>query len=118
MEHNRKIPEWVFSCSADSRRSAERHPHYKLVVLQDSFCNGSFGSNPTRGAEKALTGFFYNAPRVGFEPTANRLTVDCSTAELPWNVLLTNVNRGNFNKIEVFCKIISVVQSEDEKILC
>ena len=23
------------------------------------------------------------APRVGFEPTTNRLTVDCSTAELP-----------------------------------
>ena len=25
------------------------------------------------------------APRVGFEPTANRLTADCSTTELPRN---------------------------------
>jgi hypothetical protein len=27
----------------------------------------------------------YLAPRVGFEPTTNRLTVDCSTTELPGN---------------------------------
>ena len=27
-----------------------------------------------------------SALRVGFEPTANRLTADCSTAELPENV--------------------------------
>ena len=26
------------------------------------------------------------APRVGFEPTTNRLTVDCSTTELPRNI--------------------------------
>ena len=25
------------------------------------------------------------APRAGFEPTTNRLTADCSTAELPRN---------------------------------
>ncbi len=27
------------------------------------------------------------APRVGFEPTTNRLTVDCSTTELPGNMV-------------------------------
>jgi hypothetical protein len=27
------------------------------------------------------------APRVGFEPTTNRLTADCSTTELPRNTL-------------------------------
>ena len=26
------------------------------------------------------------APRVGFEPTTDRLTVDCSTTELPRNI--------------------------------
>jgi hypothetical protein len=29
---------------------------------------------------------FLAAPRVGFEPTTNRLTVDRSTAELPRNI--------------------------------
>ena len=28
----------------------------------------------------------FSAPRVGIEPTTNRLTVDCSTAELPGNI--------------------------------
>ena len=27
--------------------------------------------------------FDYLAPRVGFEPTTDRLTADCSTTELP-----------------------------------
>ncbi|MEN9922097.1 MAG: hypothetical protein RL097_373, partial [Candidatus Parcubacteria bacterium] len=31
------------------------------------------------------------APRAGFEPATNRLTVDCSTAELPRKVLLVLV---------------------------
>ena len=26
------------------------------------------------------------APRVGFEPTTYRLTAECSTVELPWNI--------------------------------
>ena len=26
------------------------------------------------------------APRVGLEPTAYRLTAECSTVELPWNI--------------------------------
>ena len=26
------------------------------------------------------------APRVGLEPTAYRLTAECSTIELPWNI--------------------------------
>ena len=30
------------------------------------------------------------APRVGLEPTAYRLTAECSTIELPWNALLTH----------------------------
>jgi hypothetical protein len=28
------------------------------------------------------------APRVGLEPTAYRLTAECSTIELPWNAYL------------------------------
>ncbi len=28
----------------------------------------------------------YCAPRAGFEPATNRLTADCSTAELPRNI--------------------------------
>ena len=31
-------------------------------------------------------GFFYYAPRVGFEPTTYRLTADRSTIELPRNI--------------------------------
>jgi hypothetical protein len=31
---------------------------------------------------------YSNAPPAGFEPAANRLTVDCSTAELQGNVLV------------------------------
>ena len=27
------------------------------------------------------------APQVGFEPTTDRLTADCSTTELLWNVI-------------------------------
>ena len=30
------------------------------------------------------------APRVGFEPTAYRLTAECSTVELPWNIQTGN----------------------------
>ena len=33
------------------------------------------------------------APRVGLEPTAYRLTAECSTIELPWNNTSSNVNR-------------------------
>lgn len=33
-------------------------------------------------------GPFYFAPRAGFEPATNRLTVDRSTAELPRNALV------------------------------
>ena len=43
----------------------------------------------------AWQGFFY-APRVGFEPTTQRLTVACSAPELPRNVSLkgaTNIKR-------------------------
>ena len=28
------------------------------------------------------------APRVGLEPTAYRLTAECSTIELPWNIFI------------------------------
>ena len=28
------------------------------------------------------------APRVGLEPTAYRLTAECSTIELPWNAIM------------------------------
>ena len=38
---------------------------------------------------------FLTTPRVGFEPTTDRLTADCSTAELPrieafWSATFTN----------------------------
>ena len=36
-----------------------------------------------RHAECGVRSFVYLAPRVGFEPTTNRLTAGCSTAELP-----------------------------------
>ena len=32
------------------------------------------------------------APQVGFEPTTDRLTADCSTTELLWNYLLATIN--------------------------
>ena len=41
------------------------------------------------------------APQVGFEPTTDRLTADCSTTELLWNnitarfILLHNCNKVN-----------------------
>ena len=37
-------------------------------------------SYPPSHREKKL------APRVGLEPTAYRLTAECSTIELPWNI--------------------------------
>ena len=32
---------------------------------------------------KVLNNIYSVAPRVGFEPTTDRLTADCSTTELP-----------------------------------
>ncbi len=37
------------------------------------------------------------APGVGFEPTTDRLTVDCSTAELPRNSAYRLAVRGGYN---------------------
>ena len=34
------------------------------------------------------------APQVGFEPTADRLTADCSTTELLWNKFKNGTNRN------------------------
>ncbi len=34
------------------------------------------------------------APRVGFEPTTNRLTADCSTTELPRNTFVDLLAKG------------------------
>ena len=47
------------------------------------------GSFPPVGANKKNLPFgrFSLAPTVGFEPTTNRLTADCSTAELSRNNL-------------------------------
>ena len=41
------------------------------------------------------------APRDGFEPPARRLTVVCSTAELPGNILITH--QFVFNLIIIKC---------------
>ena len=38
-------------------------------------------------------GWGFQAPRAGFEPATNRLTVDRSTAELPRNAALTGARR-------------------------
>ncbi len=40
------------------------------------------------------------APGVGFEPTADRLTVDCSTAELPRNTTTPKftATQGTYNQ--------------------
>ena len=47
------------------------------IVAQRKIARQRAGSR--HGVEKAM------APGVGFEPTTDRLTVDCSTAELPRN---------------------------------
>ena len=43
-------------------------------------------------SEKPLS--FVMAPRLGFEPRTNGLTVHCSTAELPRNVRVQRIERG------------------------
>ncbi len=50
---------------------------------------------------------FLRAPRVGIEPTTNRLTVDCSTAELPRN---TDMFPGEIEHITVTWKTSTVYQ--------
>ena len=49
-------------------------------------------------------GTYKKAPQVGFEPTTDRLTADCSTTELLWNILINllyhdSYNHGNIIKI-------------------
>ena len=44
------------------------------------------------------------APRDGFEPPARRLTVVCSTAELPGNILTTHL--FVFNLIIINCNTL------------
>ena len=47
-----------------------------------------WSSSVTRGSKvkNVSNGVFYFAPPVGIEPTTNRLTGDCSTAELQGNI--------------------------------
>ena len=44
------------------------------------------------------------APRAGFEPATIRLTVECSTAELPRNRRTWFANGGAYNKASTRCK--------------
>ena len=45
---------------------------------------------PLAGAPlQPLEYFSKLAPQVGFEPTTDRLTADCSTTELLWNIKIT-----------------------------
>ena len=48
------------------------------------------------------------APRVGLEPTAYRLTAECSTIELPWNtcvvVIITADNNSYFKRFSASCQ--------------
>lgn len=44
------------------------------------------------------------APRAGFEPATIRLTVECSTAELPGNVRSVLRNEAAYNKASDACK--------------
>jgi hypothetical protein len=46
---------------------------------------------------RACLKFIYNSPRVGLEPTTNRLTVDCSTTELSRiSMLIQYYDKYNF----------------------
>ena len=49
------------------------------------------------------------APQVGFEPTTDRLTADCSTTELLWNNLvnLSFCNSATFNNIPWFKTVVN-----------
>ena len=49
----------------------------------------------------------YLAPPAGFEPATNRLTGDCSTAELHRNIVLKE--RGNTIKIVKYRKMAGVI---------
>ncbi len=47
----------------------------------------------SRGASSATWVLLHMAPQVGFEPTTDRLTADCSTTELLWNRVLQKKNQ-------------------------
>ena len=44
------------------------------------------------------------APQVGFEPTAYRLTAECSTTELLGNIIFTNFLNSQFFQLQLLCK--------------
>ena len=78
--------------SAPSLASRSRSPQNRATSLRPSI--------PTRPAimqgsplpsKKCPCGHFSLAPGVGIEPTTKRLTVFCSTAELPRNTLEENL---------------------------
>src|SRR5699024_4415631 len=65
--------------SIEWRRARDLNPRDHFRSLHD-FQSCSFGQ----------LGQLSMAPQVGFEPTTDRLTADCSTTELLWN-MVTNV---------------------------
>ena len=84
--------------------TGDRHPlslpfacsrtNFPLVLISPS---GSNKKNLPKGR------FFLLAPTVGFEPTTNRLTADCSTAELSRNSGGRYRNRTDIEGFAVLC---------------
>src|SRR5699024_2463126 len=57
---------------------------------------GKFRPIPLAGAPLQPLEYFSNmAPQVGFEPTTDRLTADCSTTELLWNIWIAFCDSDN-----------------------
>ena len=58
------------------------------------------------------------APRVGFEPTTNRLTADRSTTELPWNNDEVCIQAWRFTLFQVlFYPIFTTDDAESNELI-
>ena len=94
-------------------KARNRTPPAGCLECRATFCLRRAGGNrfahtvPTRGF-LAICGFGVKclislAPRAGFEPATIRLTVECSTAELPRNRRKAFASRA-YNKASEACK--------------
>src|SRR5699024_10801518 len=68
--------------------------HFARIAVYNQVNNGSGGADRAHdftGMNRTLSPAELRrhlAPQVGFEPTTDRLTADCSTTELLWNNLI------------------------------